>query len=120
MKFRCFFLPCHGSKISSAVAAAIHCHGGKLLQILPGWSSHENNERQTDRHRDTETQGWGFSLRALFLSQVEEMATKSSLWAMRRMMEKLTIQSSQSFGCGMQFAYLLAVLTYIFSWPETL
>ncbi|KAH9539143.1 hypothetical protein CY35_15G043400 [Sphagnum magellanicum] len=62
---------------------------GKLLQILPGWSSHEDDERQT--HRDTETEGWGFGLRALFLSQVEEMATTRSLWEMRRRME-----SSQS------------------------
>jgi hypothetical protein len=44
-----------------------------------------------DRHRDTKTEGWGFSLRALFLSQIEEMATTRSLWEMRRRME-----SSQS------------------------
>ncbi len=61
------------------------------MQILPGWSSHEDDERQTDRHRDTKTEGWGFGLRALFFSQVEEMATTRSLWEMRRRME-----SSQS------------------------
>jgi hypothetical protein len=88
--------------------------GGKLLQILPGWSSHEDDERQT--HRDTETEGWGFGLRALFLSQVEEMATTRSLWEMRRRME-----SSQSrvhgvwvwyvvclFACGVGIHILMA------------
>jgi len=100
--------------ISSCCCNSLSKLGGKLLQILPGWSSHEDDERQT--HRDTETEGWGFGLRALFLSQVEEMATTRSLWEMRRRME-----SSQSrvhgvwvwyvvclFACGVGIHILMA------------
>jgi hypothetical protein len=70
-------------------------------------------DKQTDT--DTETEVWGFSLRALFLSQVEEMAT-TSLREMRRRME-----SSQSrvhrvwvwyavclFACGVGIHILMA------------
>jgi hypothetical protein len=32
----------------------------------------EDDERQTDRHRDTKTEGWGFSLRALFLKKWQQ------------------------------------------------